>query len=353
MKRPSALGVLALPILLLACSDSSNRLEGFEEFAWLGRTPDVRTERLCAEAADPDRAPDTTFIDCRIEGDTFAAAPPPPKDELVVVAWNILRGFETHRQIELLEEQAFAPAPDVILLSEADRGCARSDFLDVTREYARALGFYYVYATEFVELPGQRGFEGPYDPPLCEHGNAIVARYPLGNVRALRHAANRSWYTPPGFADPDEPRLGGRVATIADMAVGDRLVRLYVLHFESTLTTLDIRDAQAEELASDALASPYPVIVGGDLNAYGALFDLRTGNTRDNPTQSFRRRGFVDPHDRLDPDARATSDIGLVIDFLFVRDLDVLDAGLCPTELCAPLSDHLPVWSVLRLRNGA
>ena len=118
------------------------------------------------------------------------------------------------------------------------------------------------YATEFIELPDERGFEGPYDPPLCEHGNAIVSRYPLGNVRALRHAANRSWYTPPGFPDPDEPRLGGRVVTIADMAVGDRLVRLHVRHLESRVDTLHIRDAQAEEIAIDAFASPHPVIVG-------------------------------------------------------------------------------------------
>jgi endonuclease/exonuclease/phosphatase family metal-dependent hydrolase len=349
MKRLHRLGAIALSALLPACSDSSSGPVGFAEFAWLGRTPDVRSERLCAEAADPDRAPDTTFIDCRIEGDTFAAAPPPPKGDLVVVAWNILRGFETQGQIDLLRNRAFAPEPDVILLSEADRGCERSDFLDVTREYARAFGFYYVYATEFIELPDERGFEGPYDPPLCEHGNAIVSRYPLGNVRALRHAANRSWYTPPGFPDPDEPRLGGRVVTIADMAVGDRLVRLYVLHLESTVATLDIRDAQAEEVAVDALASPHPVIVGGDFNAYAALSDLRTGATNDGPTQSFRRRGFIDPHDRLDPDVRPTSDTGLLIDFLFVRGLGVLDAGLCPRELCGPLSDHLPVWSVLSL----
>jgi endonuclease/exonuclease/phosphatase family metal-dependent hydrolase len=349
MKRLAPLSAVILPALLLACSDSSTGPEGFAEFAWLGRTPDVRTERLCAEAADPDRAPDTTFIDCRIEGDTFAERPPPAKDELVVVAWNILRGFEALGQIELLKSRAFAPEPDVILLSEADRGCERSDFLDVTREYARAFGFYYVYATEFIELPDERGFEGPYDPPLCEHGNSIVSRYPLGNVRALRHAANRSWYTPPGFPEPDEPRLGGRVVTIADMAVGDRLVRLHVLHLESRVDTLHIRDAQAEEIAIEAFASPHPVIVGGDFNAYGALSDLQTGATNDNPTQSFRRRGFVDPHDRLDPDGRGTGESGLAIDFLFVRDLEVVDAGLCPRELCGSLSDHLPVWSVLAL----
>src|SRR6185295_978707 len=114
--------------------------------------------------------------------------------------------------------------------SEVDRGCQRTQFRNVARDYARALGYFYVYATEFVELPGDRGATGPYDPPLCEHGNAIVSRYPLGNVRAIRHAAQRSWYTPPEFPDPDEPRLGGRIAITADARIGDRLVRLYSLH---------------------------------------------------------------------------------------------------------------------------
>ena len=66
----------------------------FEEFAWRTDTPDVLTERLCVEAAAPDDAPDTTFIDCEIEGATFSSEEQAAKDELVVLAYNILRGFE-------------------------------------------------------------------------------------------------------------------------------------------------------------------------------------------------------------------------------------------------------------------
>ena len=322
----------------------------FESFPFADELPDPRTHRLCVEADDPDAAADTTFIDCAIEGASFIPAPAPPKDEITVVAYNILRGFEVDAQLAAIAAGDI-PTPDVLLLSEADRGCRRTDFRNVARDYAEALGLSFVFATEFVELPSRRGPTGPYDPPLCEHGNAILARYPLGNVRAIRHAANRSWYTPPDFPDPDEPRLGGRIAVAADMLVGDRVVRLYSLHFESTLSTLRIRDAQAVEIAADGADLGYPVVAGGDLNAFFARLDFQNGSANDGATQAFFTRGYRDAHVGLPLAERDTifDPVPLVIDFLFVRNADVLEAGLCPREHCGALSDHLPVWAVLDL----
>ncbi len=323
----------------------------FEEFAWQTAEPDVRSERLCDEAADPDRAADTTFIHCAVEGATFAATEPAPRPQLVVLAYNIERGFQVDRQLAAMRDDGPIPLPDVLLLSEVDRGCRRTQFRNIARDYAAALGYYYVYATEFVELPGQRGFDGPYDPPLCEHGNAIVARYPLGNVRQIRHTQQRSWYTPPDFPNPDEPRLGGRVAVAADMKIGRQLVRLYALHLESTLATLDVRDAQAVEIGSDLEAIPYPVVAGGDLNAYGARFDVERGTALDVPTQTFLTRGFADAHRDLPIADRFTSFdvLPLVIDFIFARGAATRDAGLCNQAQCGDLSDHLPIWATVVL----
>lgn len=344
--------LLALLALTLAggCSDADVdpvAPDGFEEFAWQSGVPDVRSERLCPEADAPDRPPvEEIFVDCALEGaDLGPARTAEAADEIRVVTWNILRGFESDRQIQLLLDGAFGPVPDILLLSEVDRGCGRTEFRNVAREYAEAFGYYYVYGVEFLELPGSRGPTGPYDPPICEHGNAIVSRYPLGNVRLIRHAANRSWYTPPDHPDPDEPRLGGRMAIRADANVNGRLVRLYSLHLESVVAATDIKNAQAEEIALDGMDADV-TIVGGDFNAYSALSDIQTGQTNDAPTQSFLQRGYVDAHAGLDPDDRATSlDVGLVIDFLFSRGTPPLDAGLCPEEQCRGLSDHLPLWA--------
>lgn len=357
LRRRSQTALAVLALALAACSDDSLAPGAavFEEFAWESEEPDVRTDRLCTEAADPDRAPDTTFIDCRLEGATFAPAAVPAKDEVVVLAYNILRGFAADRQIDALQAGEPIPVPDVLLLSEVDRGCERTQFRNLARDYARALGYYYVYATEFVELPGDRSLDGPYDPPLCEHGNAIVSHYPLGNVRQIRHKENRSWYTPPGAPDPDEPRLGGRVAVAADMKVGARLVRLYALHLESTVEVLDIRDAQAAEIAADAEDLAYPVVAGGDLNSYAYIVDLRRRGDADGATQAFLRRGFSDAHAELPVSGRATTydPIPLVIDLIFVRGATVEQSGVCPPQVCGELSDHLPVWTTLLLGESA
>lgn len=347
------LSVIVCSLAAFGCGDDDHSAgsSDFVEFDWQATTPDVRSERLCTEAADPDHAADTTFIDCAVEGATFAPARLDPKAEVNVLAYNILRGFEADAQLAEIRSGAHFPVPDVLLLSEVDRGCRRTQFRNIARDYAEALGYYYVYATEFVELPGDRGVTGPYDPPLCEHGNAIIARYPLGNVRQIRHAQNRSWYTPPGFPNPDEPRLGGRVAVAADMRVGKQLVRLYSLHLESTLSALRARDAQAAEIAEDAGPVSGPVIAGGDLNAYFAILDFQNGTTRDGPTQAFLTRGFADAHTGVPLEQRTTSfdPVGLVIDFIYVRGAVATAAGLCERDVCGALSDHLPVWASVSL----
>lgn len=344
MRTPSRREILAALLLCAAVPSGCYR-----EFEWQGREADVRSERLCAEAADPDHAPDTTYIDCAVEGDTFAASPPAPKQEIVVLAYNILRGFGQEAQLDLLLNDPLVPRPDVLLLSEVDRGCRRTQFRNVAREYARAFGYYYVYATEFVELPGGRGEAGPYDPPLCEHGNAIVSRWPLANVRQIRFAQNRSWYTPVGFPNPDEPRLGGRVAIAADMRVGDRLLRLYAAHLESN-PPMTIRDAQVREILDDAADVFYPVVVGGDLNTYDMVFAL-FGGVEDQNMRAFREAGFRDAHAALPLAERATAfeQIPLVIDLLYARGVATRDPGVCPGARCDALSDHRPVWATVAL----
>ena len=109
---------------------------GFEEFEWRADEPDVRTERLCPEADAPDEAPDTTFIDCTMEGASFSTAPPEPKSSLVVLAYNILRGFEVDAQLDMITSGIDFRVPDVLLLSEVDRGCQRTDFRNIARDYA-------------------------------------------------------------------------------------------------------------------------------------------------------------------------------------------------------------------------
>jgi endonuclease/exonuclease/phosphatase family metal-dependent hydrolase len=169
-------------------------------------------------------------------------------------------------------------------------------------------------------------------------------------VRQIRHAENRSWYTPPDEPDPDEPRLGGRIAISADTLIGSSLVRFYVLHLESTLTALDIRDAQAEEIAVDAEAVAHPVIAGGDLNTFFYVGDLDQGVLTEPAIKSFVDRGHEDAHSGLPLAERYTSfdPFEMVIDVILPRGVEVINAGRCPPERCESLSDHLPVYTQVR-----
>lgn len=324
----------------------------FAEFPWPSEIPDARSRRLCAEADRPDAARDTTYIQCAIEGATFARGVPAPRAVVTVATWNIDRGLNAERQLAVVAAGTAFPVPDVLLLNEADRGCARTQYRDVARQFAERLGYYFVFVTEFVELPPARGKTGPYDPPLCEHGNAIVSRYPLGNVRPLRFVRNHSWYSPPGAPDARQPRLGGRVAIAADVLIGGRLLRVYALHLESEADWEDLREAQAREVVADAASVTGPVVVGGDLNSFFFMTDIATGSTVDASTQVFFRSGFTDAHAGLPLDDRYTAHMlrDVVLDLIFLRGAPVVARGICPDNACEGLSDHLPVWARIELR---
>lgn len=341
--RSLSLGLAALP----ACAgptDSGGSSHAFERVDCPEQAPDPLTERLCSEAADPQGAPDPVFIDCAIETACFAPEPDEAPGELVVMTYNMERGLFLDDQIAMFESGTL-PTPDVLLISEADRGCSRTDGRNVTRELAQALGMDYAFATEFVELPRQTSEPVNQIEATCEHGNAVLSRFPIGNVEQIRHGMNKSW-----FDVEDQPRLGGRVAIKADIEVGDRYLHVYSLHFESGLLEDDYREAQAIELIEHASELPFGVVIAGDANSISYHLSLGE-DTNDRTVRAFLDRGYLDAHQTL-PDAdRPTTPNGggAVIDLIFTSDDIADDPGVCPLDTCATLSDHVPVWATVEL----
>lgn len=314
----------------------------FEEFPWQQGEPDTR-QRLGREGPRCRRD-----IDCRLEGASFAVGEAPPKDEITVMAYNAERGFHAREQIELLLGDPGMPPPDVILLSEADRGCSRTACRDIAREYARSLGMYYVFGVEFIELPRLFG-RGGRITSRCEHGNTIISRYPLGNAGLLRFRANRSWFLrglSPLFG---EPRLGGRMALAADIKIGQRYLHLCCTHLESGRGNERLRAQQAEELARDASARPFNLVLGGDINCGSYLSDLHSGSAGDAATQTFFANGFSDAHAHLPLAERTTTASGVVVDLILGRGVVFTAAGVGPRSKWGELSDHLPVWATVRV----
>ncbi|MGE0709780.1 MAG: endonuclease/exonuclease/phosphatase family protein [Planctomycetota bacterium] len=304
---------------------------------------------LCSEARDPGAhtGRDPLDLHCEFELGAFAPPPPPPPERLRVVAWNLERGLELDGQLRFLREDPDVRDADLLLLSEADRGCARTGGRNVTRELAQALGRDYAFCVQYVELPRADRRPRHRVDAVCEHGNAILSRYPLLNPRQLRHRDTARW-----DQRRDEPRLGGSTSLGAEVEVaGGRRLRCYSVHMDSGFLQDAYRAAQARDLVADADAHEGPVLVGGDMNTFRYTLDAAAGLGRDPTPRVFAAAGFADAHAVLPRWRRGTTSrkwlVRGVIDLVFVRGLRVERAGIA--RRARGLSDHYPVFAELAL----
>jgi endonuclease/exonuclease/phosphatase family metal-dependent hydrolase len=201
------------------------------------------------------------------------AAKAAPRKTLRLIAWNMERGRHWEGGVRLIREMAELRDPDIVLLGEMDLGMARSGNAHTTREMAAALGMNYAYGVEFLELTGGELEERKLYPGENEwgyHGNAILSRYPLRDVRMLRFPGIEKWYEGKGANESErvQRRLGGRMALFATVRLG-RDVTLVSTHLESSAKDSAMRKVQTGLLldALRAYAKDTPVILGGDLNA--------------------------------------------------------------------------------------
>jgi endonuclease/exonuclease/phosphatase family metal-dependent hydrolase len=196
-----------------------------------------------------------------------------PGKILRLVAWNMERGRHWEGGVRLIRETEALRDPDILLLGEMDLGMARSGNAHTTRALASALGMNYAYGVEFLELTGGELEERKLYPGENEwgyHGNAILSRYPLRNVRMLRFPGIEKWYEGKGANEGEkvQKRLGGRMALLATVGVG-RDVTVVSTHLESSAKDSAARKVQTGLLLDEvrAYAKDTPVILGGDLNA--------------------------------------------------------------------------------------
>ncbi len=310
---------------------------------------DARRERLCRSPPARPSSREAVRIACQIERFTPRAPTPATlHGALTVATFNLERGYEADGQIRALRAALGLPAVDVLLLSEVDRGCSRSGYRNVLRDFAAALGMHAAFGVEYVELPRPWGPGRRIEAP-CEHGNAILSRFPLDDVELLRFEANESWYREPARAgEAGEPRLGGRMALGATLRIGTRRVRVFSTHLESGAFDGAYRRAQAEELARAVERGPRPAIVGGDFNVHAFVVDLLSDARRDAVVARLERAGLSDAHAGLSLLARPTHSTHLVLD-LILSDLEVRAAGVAQGRAWRGLSDHRPVWTRLAL----
>jgi endonuclease/exonuclease/phosphatase family metal-dependent hydrolase len=184
-----------------------------------------------------------------------------------ILAWNLERCLFPQASADLAQ----AHGADVLLLSEMDLGMARTGQRNTTADMAQALGMNYAYGVEFFEM----GLGSPTELEFCTdktnsygwHGNAILSKSPLTRVAMLRLDDHGHWFASEFGADPMQPRIGGRMALLAEVPTEAGPICVISTHLESNSGPAH-RAAQMARLcaAIEDFAPNMPVVIGGDLN---------------------------------------------------------------------------------------
>ncbi|MDD3151120.1 MAG: endonuclease/exonuclease/phosphatase family protein [Candidatus Gastranaerophilales bacterium] len=246
-----------------------------------------------------------------------------------VATWNIGRGmnidkikmiFETpelllnqyknvnEKELEEIKNQInILKNADIIILNEVDVGMPRTEYRNIVEELANAGGYNYTYGIEFLEVDpvhlGLEDYKWSEERFLKEegriktleidkqkykglHGNAILSKFPLKNVRIIRLPAYYDWFNDErdrlstiehlrrNIAESvfqegviREIRRGSRMAIIADINIPEfnDKVTIVAVHLENRVLP-KYRLKQLKILLNYLRHIKNPVILAGDFN---------------------------------------------------------------------------------------
>lgn len=221
--------------------------------------------------------------------------PPPVRERadgpVRVAVWNV----ERLRHVDAITEILGRHRPDVMLLSEVDKGMVRSGNRHGLADLANRLGHGFAYGVEFVELGlGDEG-EVPADSEEQNaagfHGNAITGAVRLHRPFMVRLEADGGWFGPAR----GQQRVGGRMAIGAQVEVAGRRVTFVSVHLESNSGPAQ-RKAQVSHLLDviEKYDAEAPLLIGGDFNT------STVDRTQDRDREFQRRELASDPRRLVD-----------------------------------------------------
>jgi endonuclease/exonuclease/phosphatase family metal-dependent hydrolase len=204
--------------------------------------------------------------------------------------------MDSNRIDQILEEARTLSEADIIVLNEVDCGVTRSGYRNVAADLATALNMNFAYGVEFIEVdPFSLGIKESKRPSEIDrkrymglHGNAILSRFPLENVRLMPYKFQPyDWYIEGkkgvsklesakrkvgeiAFQEKTEfhVRRGGRtilMADIVDSELPQGRVTVVATHLENHTTPRN-RFKQISELLEKVKNINNPVILAGDMN---------------------------------------------------------------------------------------
>jgi endonuclease/exonuclease/phosphatase family metal-dependent hydrolase len=244
--------------------------------------------------------------------------------EIKIVSYNIRwrSGKELGQIIDWLKRKD-AP-PTVIGLQEVDRAKQRSGKTNNARVLAGSLGMCYAWAAP--PLPKNRRDQEE------ETGVELLSPYPLTDITRI-------------VLPHEGPGGRWRVALGATIRIGKTAVRVYSVHSETRIPVAQKMD-QLRAVLDDLALFPkqMPAIVLGDFNSWELP-------TIEGTRKLFEGSGFVTPFS----DAETTFtrkavvfEVELKLDWIWLRGLPAESSGINRT---LTVSDHFPLWTVVKLEN--
>jgi len=258
-----------------------------------------------------------------------------PPDSVRVVSWNIDRGLHLDGVIEFLA----GVKADILLLQEADQNARRTRRINVAREIAQKLRMNYAFGREFQELT-----QGSRTSPAY-HGQVTLSRWPLANSRLIRFGEQSNFWRPHWFVPgipPFQERIGGRIALVSDVKIGDRTIVTYNLHLESKGDDR-LRCSQLAEVLEDAgrYMANAAALVCGDFNLNASQGMAAEALNRANFTDALANRG-------ASTKPQSFFEQGKAIDWIFAR--RPMRSSQSQVHRSVRASDHYPLSADLAFR---
>jgi endonuclease/exonuclease/phosphatase family metal-dependent hydrolase len=205
-------------------------------------------------------APRIEGVLSRIHQSDFRPAHAPARTRYRTVAWNVERGTRFDEQVNALRGDPRLANCDLLLVTEADVGMARSGNRMVAEELARALGMAQAFAPCYLALGKGSGVERDATGAnrFGLHGNALLSRYPIRDAYAipLPNGVDKMAHR--------EKRLGRQAAVVATVDFPGRPVQAVSLHLDAQ-STQNHRCRQMR-VVLDQLDPALPTVIGGDWN---------------------------------------------------------------------------------------
>jgi endonuclease/exonuclease/phosphatase family metal-dependent hydrolase len=221
----------------------------------------------CRSTADLHRHPDylaiaplLTDLFTHPHSADFRRGDAPARSRYRFVAWNIERGTQLDAQLHAFRTHPYLRDADVLLITEADAGMARSGNRMVAEALARELGMAEVFAPCYLAFGKGSGVErhAAGDNAYGLHGNALLSRYPISDVRVipLENGVDKIAHR--------EQRIGRQAAVAARIDFPDLSLYAASVHLDAQSTQRHRRDQMRTVL--DALPASGPCVLGGDWN---------------------------------------------------------------------------------------